>query len=201
MQPGDDPAFNLSKRVQNYDLLMTRRVRSILLVASRYDYFTFQGDMGQHCAGYSSEVVQRMDSLPRACSTRVWLSECTIPLRLRWRRYEELNLTAFPHITRVSSADEAFNRIENEQFDLVRTAALDHSLTRPLTCLRQVISLLRVGNTDIFAFVETIHKTAPGVPIVLLATTQVCMLHVTCSIILIARAELGRAPNDGSSCG
>jgi len=121
MQPGDDPAFNLSKRVQNYDLLMTRRVRSILLVASRYDYFTFQED---------GQLTQSL-----------------------FNTYEELNLTAFPHITRVSSADEAFNRIENEQFDLV-------------------ISLLRVGNTDIFAFVETIHKTAPGVPIVLLATTQ-----------------------------
>ncbi len=64
--------------------------------------------------------------------------------------YLDLDLRFSPSIQRVSTADEALARLESEPFDLV-------------------ISMARVGNMNVGELGEAVRKTAPDVPVVLLA--------------------------------
>jgi len=66
--------------------------------------------------------------------------------------YLELNLRFAPSIERVSTADEALERLRSESFDLV-------------------ISMPRVGEMDVRDFGRAVHEIAPHVPVVLLASS------------------------------
>lgn len=74
--------------------------------------------------------------------------------------YMELNLRITPSIERVSTAQEALQRIREESYDLV-------------------ISMPRVGEMDVRDFGRAVQAVAPGLPVVLLASSarELCMLQ------------------------
>jgi len=111
-----------------YASLMPWRVRSILLVSSLYDSFTFQED------GHLTEML--------------------------FAEYVDLNLRFVPVIRRVSTAEEAIERVGAEQFDLV-------------------ITMPRVGEMDVFAFGAAVKSAHPDLPVVLLAydTRELALLR------------------------
>jgi DNA-binding NarL/FixJ family response regulator len=111
-----------------YASLMAWRVRSILLVSSLYDSFTFQED------GHLTEML--------------------------FAEYIDLNLRFVPVIRRVSTAEEAIERVAAEQFDLV-------------------ITMPRVGEMDVFAFGAAVKLSHPTLPVVLLAydTRELALLR------------------------
>ena len=62
---------HMGKRAKNFQLLMTRRVKKILLIASRYDYFTFQGNTAEPEGLFLMlGLLQRTASCRNRCSTR-----------------------------------------------------------------------------------------------------------------------------------
>ncbi|MBU1699851.1 MAG: histidine kinase [Candidatus Eisenbacteria bacterium] len=73
--------------------------------------------------------------------------------------YLDLNLSYAPSISRVSTAEAALENVRTEQPDLI-------------------ISMLRVGDTDIFEFGKALREIAPDLPLVLLAydTRELAML-------------------------
>ncbi|MBD3334277.1 MAG: hypothetical protein GF355_02070, partial [Candidatus Eisenbacteria bacterium] len=79
--------------------------------------------------------------------------------------YLELNLSYAPTITRVSTAEEAIEKVRREEPDLV-------------------ISMLRVGESDVFRLGREIKKLAPDLPLVLLAydTRELAMLRAKGSL-------------------
>ncbi len=64
--------------------------------------------------------------------------------------YQELNLSSAPTIIRVSTAEEALEQIEDADPDLI-------------------ITMPRVGETDVFEFGRRMRRIAPDLPVVLLA--------------------------------
>jgi len=68
-------------------------------------------------------------------------------------RFNDLNLTSFAHIERVSTTGEATDKLKAESFDLI-------------------ILLLRVGADDVYNFIDETKTIAAGVPVLLLATTM-----------------------------
>ncbi len=66
--------------------------------------------------------------------------------------YRELNLQYSPHIRRVSTAREALALIQRERFDLV-------------------ISMPRVGDMNVRDFGAAVQEVAPGLPVILLASS------------------------------
>jgi CheY-like chemotaxis protein len=66
--------------------------------------------------------------------------------------YLELNLRFAPSIERVSTAQEALERLRSESFDLM-------------------ISMPRVGEMDVRDFGRAVHEIAPDLPVVLLASS------------------------------
>ena len=165
---------HISKRVQNYDMLMTRRVRSILLVASRYDYFTFQGTFPSPAPllnSVAAEDGQLTQSLFNTCAPQRHRGLVEAPLPQV--RGVELHCIPAHHSCLFCGRGLCRDRQRGFRPGQCTSSAPSVWQHHSQPSLLQIISLLRVGNTDIFAFVETMHKRAPGVPIVLLATTQV----------------------------
>ncbi len=74
--------------------------------------------------------------------------------------YLELNLRFAPSIERVSTAQEALQRIRAESFDLI-------------------ISMPRLGDMDVRDFGRAVREIAPDLPVVLLASSarELCMLQ------------------------
>lgn len=67
--------------------------------------------------------------------------------------YLDLGLSHAPHVTRVSGGDAALEAIATGEFDLV-------------------ITMLRVGGTDIFKFGQSVREASPGLPMVLLISNE-----------------------------
>lgn len=67
-----------------------------------------------------------------------------------YSEYLDLDLRSTPSIERVSTADEALEKLQSEPFDLV-------------------ISMARVGNMNVIEFGEAVQEINPNVPVVLLA--------------------------------
>lgn len=99
--------------------LMKRRVETILMVSSLYDYYTIVED------GQLQEAI--------------------------FNEYIELNLFHAPRITRVYTAESAFDILENHQFDLI-------------------ITTIRVGELDIGRFCNAIKEKYPETPLIMLAS-------------------------------
>jgi len=74
--------------------------------------------------------------------------------------YLELNLRYAPRIERVSTAEEALEKLKTDDFDLI-------------------ISLMRVGAMDVIEFSRRAKEISPGIPVVLLAyyTRELPMLE------------------------
>jgi len=81
------------------------------------------------------------------------LEEDGLLSELIFSEYTDLGLTHAPHVTRVSSGHEALEAVGREEFDLV-------------------ITMLRVGEMDIFRFVPSLRQVAPGLPVVLLVANE-----------------------------
>ncbi|MBI5239425.1 MAG: histidine kinase [Elusimicrobia bacterium] len=69
---------------------------------------------------------------------------------LVFSEYLDLNLRYAPRVTRVSTADEALERISRESFDLI-------------------ITMASVGNLEVAAFARSVRRERPGLPVILLA--------------------------------
>lgn len=101
----------------SFDNLMTKRISKVLLICSKYDAFTLEGD------GRIEEQI--------------------------FNEYVSLNLRYPPHFIQVSTADEAFKVLREDKIDLV-------------------ISMLDLGNMDVFEFAKQIKLKYPNKPIVVL---------------------------------
>ena len=101
----------------SFDNLMTKRISKVLLICSKYDAFTLEGD------GRIEEQI--------------------------FNEYVSLNLRYPPHFIQVSTADEAFKILREDKIDLV-------------------ISMLDLGNLDVFEFAKQIKSKYPNKPIVVL---------------------------------
>ena len=73
--------------------------------------------------------------------------------------YIDLGLSHAPHVTRVASGDEALAAVLTGEFDLV-------------------ITMLRVGGTDIFKFGQAVRQLAPNLPIVLLIANELELVRL-----------------------
>jgi CheY-like chemotaxis protein len=67
--------------------------------------------------------------------------------------YTDLGLTHAPNLTRVSTAEAALAAIREQNFDFI-------------------ITMLRVGDMDVFSFSRAVRQFAPGLPIVLLVSSN-----------------------------
>ncbi len=101
----------------SFDNLMTKRISKVLLICSKYDAFTLEGD------GRIEEQI--------------------------FNEYVSLNLRYPPHFIQVSTADEAFKVLREDKIDLV-------------------ITMLDLGDVDIFEFAKQIKIKYPNKPIVVL---------------------------------
>jgi CheY-like chemotaxis protein len=101
----------------SFDNLMTKRISKVLLICSKYDAFTLEGD------GRIEEQI--------------------------FNEYVSLNLRYPPHFIQVSTADEAFKILREDQIDLI-------------------ITMLDLGDTDVFEFAKQIKTKYPTKPIVVL---------------------------------
>jgi len=112
----------------SFSALMPWRVRSILLVSSLYDSFTFQED------GDLTEML--------------------------FSEYLELNLSYAPAIERVSTAEDALARVADDPPDLL-------------------ITMPRVGETDVLDFGREVKRRAPELPVVILGydTRELALLR------------------------
>ncbi|RMF71606.1 MAG: histidine kinase, partial [Planctomycetota bacterium] len=73
--------------------------------------------------------------------------------------YAQLGLSHAPRVTHVASGEEALEAVRNRSFDLV-------------------ISMLRLGDMDVFRFSERFKETAPGVPLVLLIANELELVRL-----------------------
>jgi len=81
------------------------------------------------------------------------LEEDGLLSELIFSEYSDLGLTHAPHVTRVASGEEALAAIRDGAFDLV-------------------ITMLRVGDMDIFRFAQAVRRIAPELPVVLLIANE-----------------------------
>ena len=79
---------------------------------------------------------------------------------LIYSEYTDLGLTHAPNVTRVSTGEAALAALREERFDLI-------------------ITMLRLGDTDIFRFTQAARMSVPGVPIVLLISSSWELARVT----------------------
>ena len=70
-----------------------------------------------------------------------------------YSEYLDLGLTRAPNVTRVSTGEAALSLIREQRFDLI-------------------ITMLRLGDTDVFQFSEAARQSSPGIPIVLLVSSS-----------------------------
>ena len=77
-----------------------------------------------------------------------------------YSEYTDLGLTHAPNVTRVSTGEAALSLIREERFDLV-------------------ITMLRLGDTDVFRFSEAAKRYAPKLPIVLLVASNWELARIT----------------------
>ncbi len=117
-RPLEEIAEPVGHKKISFSTLMSWQVKSILLVSSIYDSFTFEED------GNLTEMLTS--------------------------EYFELNLTYTPIIHRVSTAQQAINRIKAIPPDLV-------------------ISMPRVGDMDVFEFGREVKQIQPDLTVILLA--------------------------------
>jgi len=81
------------------------------------------------------------------------LEEDGLLTELIFSEYIDLGLTHQPRVTRVNNGEEALSAIRDGQFDLV-------------------ISMLRVGDMDIFKFMHAVRELAPDLPSILLVANE-----------------------------
>jgi CheY-like chemotaxis protein len=70
-----------------------------------------------------------------------------------YSEYTDLGLTHAPHVARVSTGAAGLAMLREDRFDLV-------------------IAMLRLGDMDIFQFTQAVREASPGVPIVLLVSSN-----------------------------
>ena len=81
------------------------------------------------------------------------LEEDGLLTEMVYAEYQDLGLTHAPTITRVSTGEEALAAIREDHYDLV-------------------ITLLRLGDTDVAKFSEAVHEIDPKLPVVLLVASD-----------------------------
>ncbi|MFQ5807362.1 MAG: PEP/pyruvate-binding domain-containing protein, partial [Phycisphaerae bacterium] len=90
------------------------------------------------------------------------LEEDGLLSELIFSEYTDLGLSHAPHVTRVASGEEALAAIRNPR-------GQDARATRPFDL---VITMLRVGDMDIFQFSRAVREIAPELPVVLLIADE-----------------------------
>lgn len=106
---------------------MSRRVDSVLLVATPYDSFILEED------GLLTEMI--------------------------YSEYADLGLSNAPAVTRAAGGEEALAALRARRFDLV-------------------ITMLRLGDADIFDFGRAARAAAPDVPVVLLVPSEAELMQL-----------------------
>ena len=81
------------------------------------------------------------------------LEEDGLLSELIFSEFADLGLTHAPRVTRVNNGEEALDALARKQFDLM-------------------ITMLRLGDMDIFEFTRTVRRNAPYLPVVLLISNE-----------------------------
>lgn len=87
------------------------------------------------------------------------LEEDGLLSELIFSEYTDLGLTHAPHVTRVPSGEEALTAIRDGKFDLV-------------------ITMLRLGDMDIFRFSRAVREISPELPLVLLIADELELVRL-----------------------